>query len=72
MSFRLLDIMVTRRSEVDYTVVSVESLFVYLYDMNVLNKSAKIYFNYDEGFVWAEAIMIKSVLMNLLDNACKA
>ena len=72
MSFRLLDIMVTRRSEVDFTVVSVESLFVYLYDMNVLNKSAKIYFNYDEGFVWAEANLIKSVLMNLLDNACKA
>lgn len=72
MSFRLLDIMVTRRSEVDFTVVSVESLFVYLYDMYVLNKSAKIYFNYDEGFVWAEANLIKSVLMNLLDNACKA
>lgn len=72
MSFRLLDIMVTRRSEVDFTSVSVESLFVYLYDMYVLNKSMKIYFNYDEGTVWAEANLIKSVLMNLLDNAIKA
>lgn len=43
------------RSEVEFTVVSAESCFVYLYDMYVLNKSTEIYFNYDEGFVWAEA-----------------
>lgn len=72
MSFRLLDIMVTRHGEMEFSMVSVESLFLYLYDMYVLNKSMKIYFNYDEGRVWAEAGLIKSVLINLIDNACKA
>lgn len=72
MSFRLLDIMVTRHGKMEFTMVSVESLFMYLYDMYVLNKSMKIYFNYDEGTVWAESDLIKSVLINLLDNACKA
>lgn len=72
MSFRLLDIMVTRHGEVEFTAVSAESLFLYLYDMYVLNKSTKIYFNYDDGTVLAEVNLIKSVLMNLLDNACKA
>lgn len=72
MSFRLLDIMVTRHGGAEFGAVSVESLFLYLYDMYVLNKSMKIYFNYDEGTVWAEGNLIKSVLMNLLDNACKA
>jgi signal transduction histidine kinase len=72
MSFRLLDIMVTRRGEVEFTMVSAESLFLYLYDMYVINKSMKIYFNYDDGIMKAEANLIKSVLMNLLDNACKA
>ena len=72
MSFRLLDIMVTRRGEVEFGMISAESLFVYLYDMYVLNKSMKIYFNYDDGMVRAESNLIKSVLMNLLDNACKA
>ena len=72
MSFRLLDIMVTRRGEVEFTMVSAESLFLYLYDMYVINKSMKIYFNYDDGMVRAEANLIKSVLMNLLDNAFKA
>lgn len=72
MSFRLLDIMVTRHGAMEFTMVPVESLFRYLYDMYVLNKSMKIYFNFDEGRVWAEENLIKSVLMNLLDNACKA
>ena len=39
MSFRLLDIMVTRRGEVEFTMVSAESLFLYLYDMYVINKA---------------------------------
>lgn len=72
MSLRLLDIMVTRRSEVEFAPVNVEVLFLYLYNMYVINKSMKIYFNYDEGTVCAEVNLIKSVLMNLLDNACKA
>lgn len=72
MSFRLLDIMVTRHGDMDFTMVSVESLFLYLYNMYVLNKSMRIYFNYEEGAVWAESDLIKSVLINLLDNACKA
>lgn len=72
MSFRLLDIIVTRRGEVAFQKVTAESLFLYLYDMYVINKTMKFYFNYDDGVVWAEANLIKSVLINLLDNACKA
>lgn len=72
MSFRLLDIIVTKRGEVEFAMVSAESLFKYLYDMYVLNKSMKIYFNYDDGILQAEPNLIKSVLMNLLDNASKA
>lgn len=29
-------------------------------------------FSYEEGTVWAEVNLIKTVLVNLIDNACKA
>ena len=72
MSLRLLDIMVARHSGVDLQPISTESLFDYLYDMYVINKSMKIHFSYDVAVVMAEANLLKSVLINLLDNACKA
>lgn len=72
MSLRLLDIMVARHSGVDLQPISTESLFDYLYDMYVINKSMKIHFSYDVAIVMAEANLLKSVLINLLDNACKA
>ena len=72
MSFRLLDIIVAKRYETEFQLVSAESLIHNLYDMYVINQSVKIRFRYDEGMVRAEPNLIKSVLVNLLDNACKA
>lgn len=72
MSFRLLDIIVTKRDSITFQMVSAESLFTYLYNMYAMNKSMKFYFKYDMGLIRTEANLLKSVLMNLLDNACKA
>lgn len=72
MSFRLLDIIVTRRQELELQNISAESLFFYLYDMYAASKNMDFHFTYDEGTVRADANLIKSVLINLLDNACKA
>lgn len=72
MSLRLLDLIVTKRGEITLAKVPVKKLFLFLYDMYAANSKMEIHFSYDEGTVRAEADLIKSVLMNLLDNACKA
>ena len=72
MSLRLLEIIVTRREKVEFQTVSAEVLFTYLEDMFVSNRDMAFHFSYEPGMVRAEANLIKSVLVNLLDNACKA
>lgn len=72
MSFRLLDIIVTKRSEIELQAVSVEVLFQYLRDMYAENHQIRLDFSYEEGKVKAESNLIKSVLLNLVDNAMKA
>ena len=72
MSLRLLEIIVTRREKVEFQTVSAEVLFTYLDDMFVSNRDMAFHFSYEPGMVRAEANLIKSVLVNLLDNACKA
>lgn len=72
MSFRLLDIIVTRREEIDPQPVAAESLFQYLQDMFAAGKEQLLKISYDQGTVYAEVNLIKSVLLNLVDNACKA
>lgn len=72
MSFRLLEIMVTRHGELKLQPVQADVLFQYLYDMYKTNKTMGFHLKYDEGVVKAEPNLIKSVLMNLIDNACKA
>lgn len=72
MSFRLLDIIVTKRQTIEVRSISAESLFFYLYDMYAANKNMEFHFTYDDGAVRADSNLIKSVLINLLDNACKA
>lgn len=37
-----------------------------------MNRHLEVRFKYDRGLLRAEANLIKSVLINLLDNACKA
>ncbi len=72
MSFRLLDIIVTKRETIDPQPVAAQMLFQYLKDMFSGNKDQKLRFAFDSGTVYAEANLLKSVLLNLVDNACKA
>ncbi len=72
MSLRLLDIIVTRRGEAKFQYVAVEDVFEYLRDTFSERTEYGIEYAYDGGVVWAEADLIKTVLVNLLDNACKA
>lgn len=72
MSFRLLDIIVTKREEVEFQMVPVELIFHSLRDMYTMNHDFQFSFLYNRGQVRMEGNLIKSVLMNLIDNACKA
>ena len=72
MSLRLLDIIVTKRCDVQKQTVDVELLFQYLKDMYAENKELVFDFTYDAGKVKVEVNLLKTVLLNLTDNACKA
>ena len=72
MSFRLLDIIVAGKKEVHLQNISVETFFDYLKDMYVANRDREFSFQYEQGEITAEVNLIKTVLVNLIDNACKA
>ena len=72
MSFRLLDIIVTKREKIDPQPVEAEMIFRYLEDMFAGNTEQMIKTSFDKGMVYAEVNLIKSVLLNLVDNALKA
>ena len=72
MSLRLLDIIVTKREQIEPQPVAAGQLFRYLQDMFAGNTEQKFVVSYDEGIVYAEVNLIKSVLLNLVDNAFKA
>lgn len=72
MSIRLLDIMVTRHGQAQFQEVQAENLFLYLRDMFKTNESMQFVYSYDKAVVWVESNLIITVLINLLDNACKA
>lgn len=74
MSFRLLELMVTKRGEVAFGWVDVEQLFVHLKNRYALpaENSMKFEFIMEKGKIWAEQNLILTVLSNLIDNACKA
>lgn len=72
MSFRLLDIIVAKRSDVEFQKVQAESIFTYLKDIFGARDDMEFHFEYGLGMVWAETNLIKTVLVNLIDNACKA
>ncbi|MCI8529414.1 MAG: HAMP domain-containing histidine kinase [Lachnospiraceae bacterium] len=72
MSFRLLDIIVTRRETIDLQPVEAEVLFQYLEDMFSGNGEQTLQISYAPGVIYAEGNLLKSVLLNLVDNACKA
>ena len=72
MSFRLLDIIVTKKAEVEFQTVNVDSIFDYLQGMFIVDKKREFHFDHDKGTVYVEINLIKTVLVNLIDNACKA
>ena len=72
MSIRLLDIMVTRHGQAQFQEIQAESLFSYLRDMFRNNDSMEFVYTYDQAVLQAESNLIITVLINLLDNACKA
>ena len=72
MSLRLLDILVTKRGEAEFQKVSTESIFDYLKDTFISRDGISFLYTYDKDILWVEANLIKTVLVNLLDNACKA
>lgn len=72
MSFRLLDIIVTKKDEVEFQTVNVDAIFDYLQGMFLVDKKREFHFEHDKGTVYVEINLIKTVLVNLIDNACKA
>lgn len=74
MSFRLLDLIVTRRGDIELQTVDVESLFIYIKEMYGIHTETDMHFqfSYEAGQVRMEPNLIKTVLINLVDNACKA
>ena len=72
MSLRLLDIIVTKRERLTPQDVDVEMLFGYLRDMYRGKKEHPFRFRYDPGHISGEMDLLKSVLLNLADNSCKA
>lgn len=72
MSFRLLDIIVTKRESIELQPVSTALLFQYLQDMFAAREQMEIVIEYEQAKVRVEANLIKTVLVNLVDNACKA
>ncbi|MCI8389562.1 MAG: HAMP domain-containing histidine kinase [Roseburia sp.] len=72
MSFRLLDIIVTKKQEITLQNISASSIAEYLTDMFHADRTWEFTFQCEEGCVCAEGNLIKTVLVNLIDNACKA
>lgn len=72
MSLKLLDILVTKQGEAEILKVSTESLFEYLRSMFIPNETMEFVYSYEKDYVLADSYLIKTVLINLLDNACKA
>ena len=71
MSFRLLDIIVTKRSEIERNRFAVEPLVGYLNQMFEGNGTALLV-DLEPGSIYGEESLLKTVLINLIDNACKA
>lgn len=72
MSFRLLDIIVTKREQIHVQPTSVDKFFRYLRNIFRGNTEQTLQISYEKAMVCAEVDLIKSVLVNLVDNAFKA
>ncbi len=72
MSLRLLDIIVAGNRKVNLQRVAAQVIFDYLKEMFAGRTDVKMQFSFEAGIVCAEPNLIKTVLVNLIDNACKA
>ncbi len=72
MAFRLLDIIVTKRCKIERQLVEASQLFRYLQEMYGTNTEMEFVFRYDDAKVYVEVNLMATVLLNLIDNACKA
>lgn len=72
MSIRLLDIMVAKHGTPEFQQTPAENLFLYLRDMFQTNEEMQFVYRYDTDTILVESDLIITVLINLLDNACKA
>ena len=72
MSFRLLDIIVTKREQIELQPVEAEIFGRYLEDMFAANEGQDLFTDIEAGTMYAEVNLIKSVMLNLVDNAFKA
>ncbi|MCM1037926.1 MAG: HAMP domain-containing histidine kinase [Ruminococcus sp.] len=72
MSLRLLDIIVAGKEEAEMQKVPAEPVFAYLQDMFTGSRDMEFVFAYEQGEFLAEINLIKTVLVNLIDNAAKA
>lgn len=72
MSFRLLDIIVTKREVIEPQPIEAKMLFDYFREIYSENTDQKIRISVQPGIIYGEVNLLKSVLLNLMDNACKA
>lgn len=74
MAFRLLDLIVTRRGTADMQWINTAGIFSYLEDVYAAHTDSgmKFVFSYEPGKVYGELNLLKTVMINLIDNACKA
>ncbi len=72
MSFRLLDIIVTRRSEIVPVMVEASELGQYVEDMFEDSRDVQLVTEFEPGRICVEINLMKTVILNLVDNACKA
>lgn len=72
MSLRLLDIIVTKRWDIELQDADAEVLFEYIRDMFAENPDVELKLQYDKSQIRGEINLLKSVLLNLVDNAVKA
>ncbi len=72
MSLRLLDIIVTKRYQHEPQMVDAAVLFDYLEDLYRERDGVSVQIRYASGRILAEENLLKSVLLNLTDNAVKA
>ena len=72
MSLRLLDIIVTKRFKLEKQSINTKLLFDYTRDLFSGINNVSLDISYDECRIDVEGNLIKAVLLNLIDNACKA